>query len=185
MTDRLFAFLKLELALTPQRWRAIGRLVVACAIATTLTMTLRIPDGVWVILTIFIVAMPGTGVSIARCLQRLAAIGVGCAISIGIVIAFPQQPWVQVPIIAVVIGLGIYLSRTSAAPTIPLLGARTMILSIPGVVDQASPESITQALWRLVEIGLGNIIGTLCQAYLWPDRPEKLLIESLSMRLRR
>ena len=185
VTDRLFAFLKLELELTPDRWRAIARIVVACAIATTLIMTLRIPEGVWLILTIFIVSMPGTGASVVRCLQRLLSIAVGCVISIGIVIAFPQQPWVQVPAIAVVIGLGIYLSRTSASPSIPLLGALTMILSIPGVVDSASPESITKALWRLVEIGAGNIIGTLCQAFLWPERPEKQLVESLASSLRR
>ena len=185
MTRRLLAFLKLELALSPQRWRAIARLVVACAIATILIMTLRIPEGSWVLAAILIVSVPGTGASVVRCLQRLGSIIVGCVVSIGIVIAFPQQPWVQVPLIAVVIGVGIYLSRTSVAPTIPLLGALTMILSIPGVIDSASPESITRALWRLVEIGSGNIIGTLCQAFLWPDRPEKLLTESLATSLRR
>lgn len=182
--ERLLAFLKLELELTPDRWRAIARIVIACAIAVTLVMTLRIPEGSWIVLSVLIVSMPGTGVSLYRCLQRLGAIIFGCAVSIAIVIMFPQQPWVQVPLIALVMGGGIYLSRTSAAPSVPLLGALTMILSIPGVVDLASPESIHRALWRLVEIGAGNIIGTACQAFLWPERPDKMLIESLATSLR-
>ena len=184
MTQRFFAFLKTELAPSPARWRAVGRIVIACAIATTLIMTLRIPQGIWLILSIFIVAIPGTGASIARCLQRLSSIAVGCIVSITIVIAVPQQPWIEVPLIALVIGVGIYLSRTSAAPTVPLLGALTMILSIPGVVESNPAASIEQALWRFVEIGAGNVIGTLCQAFLWPDRPEKTLIESLARSLR-
>ena len=181
---RLIAFLRLELALTPERWRAIGRIVIACAIAITLVMTLRIPEGTWVLLSVLIVSIPGTDVSLARCIHRLLAVIAGCAVSIGIVIMFPQQAWVQLPLIALVMGGGIYMSRTSAAPSVPLLGALTMILSIPGVVDVASPESITRALWRLVEIGAGNIIGTACQAFIWPERPNKLLINGLSTSLR-
>ncbi|MAJ58655.1 MAG: hypothetical protein CBC48_01155 [bacterium TMED88] len=184
MMPRLIAFLRLELALTPERWRAIGRIVIACAISITMVMTLRIPEGTWVLLSALIVSMPGTDVSLARCIHRLLAIAVGCAVSIGIVIMFPQAPWIQLPMIALVMGGGIYMSRTSAAPSVPLLGALTMILSIPGVVDVGSPESIHRALWRLVEIGAGNIIGTACQAFIWPERPNELLMKGLSTSLR-
>ncbi|MCH2171709.1 FUSC family protein [Myxococcota bacterium] len=184
MTARLFAFLRTELALSPQRWRAIGRIVVACAIATTLIMTLRIPEGGWLILTILIVSMPDTGASVLRAVQRLLGTLVGCSVAIAFVIAFPQQPWFLVPFIGASIGVGIYLSRTAAAPSIPILGTLTMVLAIPGAMDSGSPESITRALWRLVEISAGNIIGTLCQAFLWPERPEKLLVEHLAKSLR-
>lgn len=184
MASRLAAFLRTELALSPQRWRAIGRIVVACAIATALIMTLRIPEGGWLILTILIVSMPDTGASVLRAVQRLLGTLVGCAVAIAFVIAFPQQPWILVPFIGVSIGVGIYLSRTAAAPSIPVLGTLTMVLAIPGVMDSGSPESITRALWRLVEISAGNIIGTLCQALLWPERPEKLLVENLAKSLR-
>jgi len=184
VTARLFAFLRTELALSPQRWRAIGRIVVACAIATTLIMTLRIPEGGWLILTILIVSMPDTGASVLRAVQRLLGTLVGCAVAIAFVIAFPQQPWILVPFIGVSIGIGIYLSRTVAAPSIPILGTLTMVLAIPGVMDSGSPESIHRALWRLVEISTGNIIGTLCQAVLWPERPEKLLVKHLAQSLR-
>ena len=184
MSARLFAFLRTELALSPQRWRAIARIVVACAIATTLVMTLRIPEGGWIILSALIVSTPDTGVSMLRAVQRLLGTLVGCAVAIAFVIAFPQQPWILVPFIGLSIGFGIYLSRTSAAPSIPILGTLTMVLAIPGAVDSGSPESIYRALWRLVEISAGNIIGTLCQAFLWPERPEKLLVKHLAKSLR-
>ena len=110
VASRLAAFLRTELALSPQRWRAIGRIVVACAIATALIMTLRIPEGGWLILTILIVSMPDTGASVLRAVQRLLGTLVGCAVAIAFVIAFPQQPWIQVPAIAVVIGLLLHIA---------------------------------------------------------------------------
>ena len=147
-------------------------------------MTLRIPEGGWLILSALIVSTPDTGESMLRAVQRLLGTLVSCAVAIAFVIAFPQQPWILVPFIGLSIGFGIYLSRTAAAPSIPILGTLTMVLAIPGAVDSGSPESIHRALWRLVEISTGNIIGTLCQAFLWPERPEKLLVQNLAKSLR-
>ena len=183
MTDRLFPFLRQELELSPQRWRGIGRIVIACAIATTLVMTLRIPEGSWLILTIFIVSMPNVGASLIRVFQRQLATTVGALVAIFVAIAFPQQPWFLVPTIGLVIAVAVYLSRTSAAPSIPILGALTMILSVGGL-DIQSPEGIHIALWRFVGISTGNVIGSLCQAFIWPTRPENLLVCHLAESLR-
>ena len=183
MGSPFFAFLRSELELSPTRWRAIGRISVACAIATTLIMTLRIPEGGWIILTIFIVSMPNTGASLTRAVQRQLGVAGGCFVSIVLVIFFHQQPWVLVPSMAIVLAIAVYLSRTAAAPSIPVLGALTMILAIGGV-DVAAPQGIEQALWRFVDISAGNIIGSFCQAFLWPERPEKLLLESFVTSLR-
>ena len=176
-------FLRSELELSPARWRAMGRIIVACAIAVTLIMTLRIPEGGWIILTIFIVSMPNTGASFRRAVQRQLGIGVGCFVAITLVIFLHQQPWILVPMVGLVMGAGVYLSRTSVAPSVPVLGALTMILAIGGI-DVAAPEGIHQALWRFVDISAGNIIGSLCQALVWPEKPEKLLIENMASSLR-
>ena len=181
--ERLAAFLRLELAPSPARWRATSRVVIACAIATTLVMTLQIPQGSWLIITILIVSQPDAGASIARALQRSAGTLLGGGFAIGLAITFPQQPWILVPFFALGLGYGIYLSRTSAAPYIPILGSMTMILAIGGV-DTNAAEGIDTALWRFLNIGTGNLIGTLCQAFLWPERPENLLRQHLAQSLR-
>ena len=181
--SNLYAFLRSELELSPDRWRALGRMVVGCVIALTLIMTLRIPQGGWVILTIFIVSMGDAGASMKRALQRQLSIAAGCATAIGIVILFHQQPWVLIPCMVLVIGVSVYLSRTTVAPSIPILGALCMILAIGGV-DVTAKEGIDTALWRFVDISLGNIIGTFCQAFVWPERPQQLLLQGLADSLR-
>lgn len=180
--DRFAAFLRLELAPSPARWRATGRVVIACAIATTLVMTFQIPQGAWLIITILIVSQPNAGASITRALQRSAGTLVGGVFAIGLAITFPQQPWILLPFFALGLGYGIYLSRTSAAPYIPILGSMTMILAIGGV-NNTAPDGIDTALWRFLNIGIGNLIGTLCQAFLWPEKPENLLRKHLSLSL--
>ena len=181
--DRFAAFLRLELAPSPARWRATARVVIACAIATTAVMTFRIPEGSWLIITILIVSQPDAGASITRALQRSAGTLLGGGFAIGLAITFPQQPWILLPCFALGLGYGIYLSRTSAAPYIPVLGSMTMILAIGGV-NTAEPEGINIALWRFLNIGVGNLIGTLCQAFLWPEKPENLLRHHLAASLR-
>jgi uncharacterized membrane protein YgaE (UPF0421/DUF939 family) len=183
VASKLFAFLRSELELSPARWRAIGRIVVGCVIALTLVMTLRIPEGGWIILTIFIVSMGDTGASVKRAVQRQLSVLTGCTVAITLVILFHQQPWLQIPCMGVVIGVAVYLSRTSAAPSIPILGALAMILAIGGV-DVSGPEGVYIGLWRFVDISLGNIIGTFCQALVWPENPQKLLLEGLAKSLR-
>lgn len=179
----LYTFLRSELELSPARWRALGRIVVACVIALALIMTLRIPEGGWVILTIFLVSMGDTGASMKRALQRQLSVLVGCGVAIGVVILFHQQPWALIPSIALIIGISVYLSRTTVAPSVPILGALCMILAIGGV-DVTGTEGVDMALWRFVDISLGNFIGTFCQAFVWPERPQQLLLQGLADSLR-
>ncbi|MEE3325741.1 MAG: FUSC family protein, partial [Myxococcota bacterium] len=156
---------------------------VGCVIALTLIMTLRIQEGGWVILTIFLVSMGDAGASMKRALQRQLSITAGCAVAIGVVILFHQQPWASIPCIAFVIGVSVYLSRTTVAPSVPILGALCMILAIGGV-DVTAEQGVDTALWRFADISLGNIIGTFCQAFVWPERPQQLLLQGLADSLR-
>ena len=86
MLDRFAAFLRLELAPSPARWRATARIVIACAIATTAVMIFRIPEGFWLIITILIVSQPDAGASVIRAIERSAGtlIGGGFAIALAV-----------------------------------------------------------------------------------------------------
>ena len=155
-----------------------------CLIALTLIMTFRIPQGGWIILAIFIVSIGDVGPSLKQAFQRQLSVGIGCVTAISLVILFHQQAWIFIPAMGLVIGVAVYLSRTSAAPSIPILGALTMVLAIGGV-DVKAPEGIHIALWRFLDISIGTGIGTFCQAFVWPQRPRRLLFESLADSLRR
>lgn len=182
MTERFVAFLRRELELSPARWRAIGRVVVACAIGTTAVMTFRIPEGAWILITIFIVSQPDLGASVKRALQRLGGTSVGALAAILVAVAIPQQPWFQLTFFAVAIAIGVYLGRSSAAPYVPVLAVLTMVLAVDMKLTDPS-GSVETALWRFFNISVGNLIGTLCQAWLWPEKTEDLLLDRLAASL--
>jgi len=175
---RLAVFLRTELASTPTRWRASLRIVVACLVATALAMTFRIPHGHWLIITIFIVSQPNVGASIDRAILRLLGTVVGAFGVIVIVVAFPQQPWFAIPLIALLIGASAFLSRTTTMPYVALLGGITIVLFL-GSATVHPVASVTDGLWRLAVIALAEVIATAAQMLLWPQDPEQQLLSDL------
>lgn len=175
---RLAVFLRTELAPAPARWRASLRIVVACLVATTLAMTLRIPHGHWLIITIFIVSQPNVGASIEKAILRLAGTVVGAFGVIVTVVAFPQQPWFAIPLIALLIGASAFLSRTTTMPYVALLGGITIVLFL-GSATVHPVASVTDGLWRLAVIALAEVIATATQLLLWPEDPEEHLLSDL------
>lgn len=93
-------------------------------------MTFRIPEGAWILITIFIVSQPDLGASVKRALQRLGGTSVGALAAILVAVAIPQQPWFQLTFFAVAIAIGVYLGRSSAAPYVPVLAVLTMVLAV-------------------------------------------------------
>lgn len=176
--ERLTVFLRTELTPTPARYRATVRIVLACLIATALVMTLRIPNGHWMIITIFIVSQPNVGASIDRAILRLVGTVVGAFGVIVTVVAFPQQPWFALPLIALLIGASAFLSRTTTYPYVALLGGITIVLFL-GTATVHPIASVTDGLWRVAVIALAEVIVTTLQLLLWPDDPEELLLDDL------
>lgn len=175
---RLTLFLRTELAPTPARWRATARLVISCLVATTLAMTLRIPHAHWLIITIFIVSQPNVGASIEKAILRLLGTVIGAAGVIVTVVAFPQEPWFALPLIAFLVAASTFLSRTTTMPYVALLGGITIVLFLStATVDPV--VSVEDGLWRLAVIALAEIIATAAQLLLWPDDPEQQLLVDL------
>lgn len=176
--SRLAVFLRTELAPTPARWRSTARLVIACLVATTLAMTLRIPHAHWLIITIFIVSQPNVGASIDKAILRLAGTVVGAIGVIVTVVAFPQQPWFSLPLIAFLVGASAFLSRTTTMPYVALLGGITIVLFL-STATVFPVLSVEEGLWRLAVIVLAEVIATAAQLLLWPDDPEQQLLVDL------
>jgi multidrug resistance protein MdtO len=178
MLARLAAFLRTELSPSPARWRTTARIVVACVFATALAMTLRMPNGHWLIVTIFIVSQPNVGATLDKALMRLGGTLVGALGVIATVVAFPQQPWFQLPIIALLIGTSAFLSRTSAYPYVAMLGGLTVVLFL-GNAEVDPTTSLDDGLWRLAAVALAEVIATAAHLLLWPDDPEDLLLKDV------
>ena len=175
---RFAAFLRTELAPTPARWRATWRIVIACVIATAVAMTFRLPNTHWQIITIFIVSQPNVGATIDKALMRLGGTMVGAAGVILTVVAFPQQPWFQLPLIALLIGASAFLSRTTTYPYVAMLGGITVVIFLGSNVAQPA-TSVDEGLWRLLAIAVAEMIAAAVHLLLWPDDPEELLLNDV------
>jgi uncharacterized membrane protein YccC len=137
-------------------------------------MTFRLPEGHWVIITIFIVSQANAGASVTKATQRLAGTLAGAGVGILVNVAFPQEPWFRVPLLGGLCALGLYLSRTTTAPYVGFLAVVTMLLVIGGV-DPDPVHQLTLGLWRCLDVSLGIVLGTGAQLLLWPRDPEALL----------
>jgi multidrug resistance protein MdtO len=178
----LLGTILVELAPAPGRARATLRIVVACLLATVLVMTLRIPHGHWLIITIFIVSQSDAGASLQKGVLRVAGTLLGGLLGILTMAAFADQPWVRVPLIGVLAGSGLYLSRTSTAPYVGYLDALTVLLVL--TAPAPTPEgTVAIGLWRILNIGVGVVLGVGAQLLLWPDDPEARLVDELERRL--
>lgn len=175
-------FLRTELAPSRARWRATGRIVVACVAATAAIMILHMPNGYWVVITILVMSQPNAGASLVRGFQRLIASVAGAAVAIAIIVVFAQQPWFELAALGGICGFGLFLSRTSTAPYVGLLAAMTpaILIGLAGV----DPEvGVTDGLWRGAAVALGVIIGSAAQLWVWPEDPEDLLLDDLAATL--
>src|SRR5262245_46173361 len=98
------------------------RLVVACVVATMFVMAFRIPEGHWTIMSIFTVGQADAGASLRKGWQRMIGTFAGGALGIVVAAVFADQPWVRLPLLALLAALSLFLSRTTTAPYVGLLG---------------------------------------------------------------
>jgi len=96
--------------------------------------------------TIFIVSQPNVGASLDRAILRLAGTLIGAAGVIVTVVAFPQQPWFFLPLLALLIGVSAFLSRTTSYPYVATLGGLTIVLFL-ATRRSLRPPSVTDGLW--------------------------------------
>ena len=133
-------------------------------------MLFQIPHGGWAILTIFTVSQADAGASLQRGGERLLGTIAGGIAGLLAIIAFIDLPYVFAPALGLAVVAGVYLSHVMAAPYPPLLGVMTYVLVTLSHVE--FPEDyVDVALWRIVAIGMGVVLGTGAQLFLWPDDP--------------
>jgi multidrug resistance protein MdtO len=175
-------FLRNELASTPQRQRATLRIVLATLIGTSLIAGFHIPEGHWLIMTIFQVSQPDAGASLLKGLHRLMGTLVGGVVGILVVIAVLDQPWFLFPAVGVGTALGLFVSRTCTAPYAATVGTVTFVMVALAHLENPAAAAVV-GLWRIFAIALSVVIATAVQLLAWPDDPEELLLDDLARRL--
>ena len=156
--------------------------MVPSLVGAILIMLFQIPHGGWAILTIFTVSQADAGASLQRGWERLLGTIAGGIAGLLAIIAFIDLPYFFAPALGLAVVVGVYLSHVMAAPYPPLLGVMTYVLVTLSHVE--FPEGyVDVALWRIAAIGMGVVLGTGAQLFLWPDDPIDKLRAALARRL--
>src|SRR4030095_9847663 len=127
----LAAFLPRERAPAPGRLRGTLRIAIGCLAATLSGYVIGAsisPHAHWVITTVFTVSQPDVGASLRKAGQRLVGTVIGGGLGILAVVAFADLPVMYVPVLGAVVALGLFLSMTSTAPYVMMLGTLTFVL---------------------------------------------------------
>jgi uncharacterized membrane protein YccC len=159
------------------------RIVVACVVATVLGVGFHVPEVHWAIITIFTVSQADAGASLVKGLQRVLGTLFGGLAGLLIVAVFADQPWIRVPLTGCFAAFGVFLSRTTTAPYVGLLGAITALIITAAARGTDPNAAIALGIWRIVLIVGGVLIGTGAQLVLWPADPEETLLDLLGARL--
>ena len=182
LVARLCQFLQEELGTRPGRLRAALRIVVPSLVGAVLIMLFQVPHGGWAILSVFTVSQADAGASLQRAGERLLGTLAGGIAGLLAIIAFIDLPYVFAPALGLAVVAGVYLSHVMTAPYPPLLGVMTFVLVTLSHVEFPE-EHVDVALWRIVAIGMGVVLGTGAQLFLWPDDPIDKLRAGLARRL--
>ena len=178
----LFRFLRAELAPSATRWRDALRLTLLCALATTFIIGFQIPYGEFLVIFFFAVSQPDAWASLRK--ARLRGIGtlIGGGLAVFVVVAFNDKPTLSLVVQALFFAVGLFLSRTTTIPYAVMLAIFTYVIATPTAATDPD-GSLEKIFWRILLTLAGAVIGTLAQLVLWPEHPEKLLLQQLAERL--
>ena len=174
-----FTFLRQELAPSPARWRATLRISVMCAVAVVLVMALHIPNGEYLLVTLFVVSQSDAWTSLTKAWFRVIGTVLGGAFAIIVLLACVDKPWILFPFHAVVIAVALFLSRTTTMPYAFLLGGITFFIVVPEFAPSPT-MGLEKGLWRILLTVVGVLLTVAAQFGLWPDNPEELLLTDLA-----
>ncbi len=176
---QLLGFLRRELAGSPARWRAALRTTVAVVVAIVLIMALDIPEGEFLLVTLFVCTPIDAGASLDKARLRMLGTLSGGAIGILVTVLVLDKPWLFLPVQALVIAVAMFFARTTTAPYAFTLGAIVFVMVVP-LYPTTPAANVEIALWRTGLTTLGVLIAIAAQLLLWPDDPEVLLLENLT-----
>lgn len=151
--------------ITPAHLKLGVRACVAALAALGLSTLIGLPHGYWVVLTAVLVVQSTVGASLSIAIERALGTLVGGVVGVtGALLAGPDPDMTLV-----MLTIGILLTSTLAARSTAFkLAPVTVIIVLLADPTHATP--LVSALSRLLEIGLGGIVGVLSALLILPAR---------------
>ena len=148
---------------TPPALGFAVRTSVAALMAMVIAMWMELDDPQWAAMTVWIVAQGSRGESISKSKWRLVGTAIGVIMSITLISAFPQNPWLFFPALGIWLGLCCTLAtlvHNFRSYALVLAGYTTAIIALGAVPN---PDNVFMvAMSRATYI----VLGIFCEALL-------------------
>ncbi len=166
-------------------WAFIFKALLSALLALWLAYRLELPQPGTVLATVFIVMQPESGQVLAKSFYRILGTLLGLTVMIPLLALFAQERVLFLLCLALWIGLctaGAARYRDFRGYGCVLAGYTAALIGLPAIAD---PEgAFMQALWRVLEIGLGILCAGLVSALILPQNSSASLRRLLATRFR-
>jgi uncharacterized membrane protein YgaE (UPF0421/DUF939 family) len=148
------------------------RVMVACAVAFALYTAFGLPQGYWAVFTTLIVMQASIGGTVGASIDRMYGTVLGAVIG-GAGAALHGPGALDLGITLVTCGgLTAYIAMLSPNMKVAPVTAAIMLLSSAGKLGP-----LEAAFYRVVEIGLGSVIGVAATLFIFPARSRQLVAD--------
>src|SRR5690606_30646719 len=163
-----------------QRWIFVLKTLFAAFLALWIAFRLGVDSPRSARMTVFIVALPSSGLVLEKGFYRLVGTLVGCGAALAIVGLFPQQPMLLFIALAIWVALctgGSTLLRNARSYGFVLAGYTACMIAIPAIDDPLGVFNLAVA--RVTEITLGILCVAVVNDALFPRHQSEQLVQAV------
>lgn len=164
-------------------WIFICKMLAAALTTLWLAMRLEMPQPSTAVMAVFIVMQPQSGQVLAKSLHRLLGTVVGLAAMLPLLALFAQEPVLFLGGMALWVALctaGAARYRDLRSYSCLLAGYTATLIGLTAI--QHPETAFVQALWRVLEIGLGVLCCSLFSAAVLPQSTGAAMREAIARR---
>jgi len=161
-----------------ERWIFVVKTLVAAFLALWISFLMGLDSPRSAMITVFIIALPSSGMALEKGIYRLIGTLIGCAAALAIVGLFPQQPLLLFLALAMWVGLctgGSTLMRNARSYGFVLAGYTACMIALPAI--DAPMEVFNLAIARVTEISLGILCAALINDAIFPKHQSEQLVK--------
>ncbi len=160
--------------------RHATRVAAAVGASFAIGVLFRLPQAYWIVFTAIIVVQASVGGTITASLERLGGTVVGGLIGIGATYLRAKTTLEEGAVISVAVALGAFAA--AVRPSLRVAPITTAIVLLGGATSHMGP--ITAAFWRVVEIGIGGVVGIAATLVVFPARARRAVRQRAAQAMR-
>ena len=160
--------------------RHATRVAAAVGASFAVGVLFRLPQAYWIVFTAIIVVQASVGGTITASLERLGGTIVGGMIGIGATYLRAKTTLEEGVVISVAVAFGAFAA--AVRPSLRVAPITTAIVLLGGATAHMGP--ITAAFWRVVEIGIGGVVGIAATLLVFPARARRAVRQRAAQAMR-